>query len=84
MTGNAPWEFGSHSEFYLFCREERQLCALLAHLLMQKGQNLERFLALFDKQLQKEKLPPFSNSPAAPVDKAQIYLEFAYLRDRWN
>jgi hypothetical protein len=23
MTGDAPWEFGSHSEFYLFCREER-------------------------------------------------------------
>jgi hypothetical protein len=84
MSNPTPWTFGSSSVFYTFAREERQLCALLAHLLMQQGPNVERFLNLFEEQLKKEDLKPYAGPSRVPVAEAEVYLEFAFLRDRWN
>ena len=36
--------------FYQFLREERQFCAVLAHLLMQKGGNLRAFIELLNSR----------------------------------
>ena len=58
--------------YYEINREERNLAAILYHLLL-TGNNLERFLKL----LNSESLP-FVKSEAA------IYYEYAYLRDRWD
>ena len=65
--------------FYRFVREERLFCATLAHLLMQRGPNLEKFLRLVN-----EKLPQGSDLPIKELEGAQIYPEFTFLRDSWN
>lgn len=65
--------------FYQFVREERLFCAVLAHLLLQRGPNLDRFL-----QLVNAKLPIQDRISAIQPDEAQIYLEFSYLRDFWD
>lgn len=84
MTNHNGWTFGSSSAFYTFAREERQLCAMLAHLLMQRGSNLQAFLTLFERQLATENLEPYAGERAVQVESAQVYVEFAFLRDRWN
>lgn len=65
--------------FYQFLREERQFCAVLAHLLMQKGGNLRAFIELLNSR------PAMSAAmPLGRLDEAEIYIEFAYLRDLWD
>jgi hypothetical protein len=67
------------AEFYSFVREERLFCAVLAHLLLQRGPNLGTFLQLINS-----KLPPGGRILTAKPEEAQIYLEFSYLRDNWD
>ena len=64
--------------FLQFVREERLFCSVLAHLLMQQGENLDRFLRLLN-----EKLPGAWHVPADGIAQAEIYPEFSYLRDDW-
>lgn len=66
--------------FYTFLREERQFSFLLAFLLMQKGTALDRFIALVNAQLPPEVKPLGTDT----LDDAEIYVEFAYLRDQWD
>lgn len=84
MSDHSAWTFGSSTAFYTFAREERQLCAMLAHLLMQRGSNPQTFLALFEAQLARENLEPYARDQVVQVESAQVYIEFAFLRDRWN
>jgi len=65
-------------EFYKFVREERLFCAVLAHLVMQKGDNLRRFIDLVYSKLGRAPFPP-----NASLEAAEFYLEFSYLRDYW-
>ena len=67
------------SHFYRFVREERLFCAVLAHLLMQRGRNLTAFLELINT-----KVPHDSQLVAGRLEEAQIYVEFTFLRDFWN
>lgn len=69
----------SHPPFYTFLREERQFCAALAHLLMQEGSNLLAFLELLEER--PEIKTKFTREH---LEDAEIYLEFAYLRDIWD
>jgi hypothetical protein len=69
----------SGRRYYQFVREERLFCAALAHLLMQKGPNLTTFL-----QLVNAKSAANSQLPLTGLDEAEIYVEFAFLRDYWN
>lgn len=69
----------SEHRYYQFVREERLFCATLAHLLMQKGANLHAFMELVNTQLHPQDLP-LSN---VNLDRAEVYLEFAFLRDYW-
>ena len=67
-----------------FVREERQFCAVLAHLLMQRGPNLRTLLDLTRERLeepQRARLPELSDEA---IDQAQVYVEFAILRDLWS
>ncbi len=73
-----PGEIASE-QFYGFVREERLFCATLAHLLMQSGPNLARFLRLVN-----DRSPRGSNAPAVQQDEAEIYVEFTFLRDSWD
>lgn len=54
-------------------------CALLAHLFLQKGNNLATFIELVDA-----KLPTPARLTVTGLEHAELYLEFAYLRDYWN
>jgi hypothetical protein len=66
--------------FYTFAREERQLIAVLAHLLMIEGENLHRFVDLVAPRASAAVETP---SPGQ-LSLAQVYVEFAFLRDWWN
>lgn len=67
------------SPFLTIVREERQFSFLLAHLLLQRGPSLEAFLRLVDN----------ANGTSTPVEptaaltEAEIYVEYAFLRDEW-
>lgn len=65
--------------FYTFLREERQFSFLLAHFLMQRGNALQRFIQLVNSRLDAGK-----RISSAPLDHAEVYVEYAYLRDRWD
>ncbi len=69
----------SERRYYQFVREERLFCAALAHLLMQRGPNLDAFLRLMNAKLAAD-----SKLPIADLESAEIYVEFAFLRDYWN
>ena len=69
----------SRKKYYQFVREERLFCGALTHLLMQKGPNLATFLQLVDA-----KLPADSHLSGSTLEEAEIYIEFAYLRDYWH
>src|SRR5689334_19991617 len=84
MGYDATAPFGYTTPYLRFVREERYFCVILAHLLMQRGDNLQRFLALVSNRLQSEGLPPLGALADAPLQGAEIYVEFAFLRDRWN
>jgi hypothetical protein len=64
----------SGSPYYTFVREERQFSFVLAHLLMQRGRNLERFLSL---------IPGLSGIEAHELEDAEVYVEYSFLRDDW-
>lgn len=59
---------GNPSGYWSFCREERNLAAILYHLLL-CGDNLEQFCRSVEYQ-------PTLRDPA-------VYFEYAYLRDLW-
>ena len=67
--------------FYTFLREERQFSFLLAFFLMQKGDALTRFLDLIRSRPGGEHLP---TPQTAALDEAEVYVEYAFLRDRWD
>jgi hypothetical protein len=79
-SGSTDWpRRPGDAEFFTFVREERLFCATVAHLLLQKGGNLGRLLDLIN-----EKLPATDQIASGPLEDAQIYVEFTYLRDSWN
>ena len=57
--------------YHSLCREERNLCAVLYHLLAGNPENLSRFLKTIGHE-------------PAKLDTAEIYVEYAHLRDIWN
>lgn len=65
--------------YYEFVREERYFCTILAHLLMQDGSNMKSFLDFVG-----EKIDGRSAVQAVDAREAEIYLEFSFLRDRWD
>ena len=69
----------SGKRYYQFVREERLFCAALAHLLMQKGSNLTTFLQLVNAKSRAD-----SQLPLTRLDEAEVYVEFAFLRDYWH
>jgi len=58
--------------YYTFNREERNLAAILYHLLLTGEQNLGRFLDLVD------------HKPEWPLSKCEVYYEYAWIRDDWH
>lgn len=58
--------------YFRFCREERNLAALLYHHWLASPKNLEAFIRLVDAGLQ--------GDPA----ECEVYYEFAMLRDLWD
>ncbi|HZO25336.1 MAG TPA: hypothetical protein VFH48_05010 [Chloroflexota bacterium] len=70
--------------YFQFDREERQFCAMLAHLLMQRGCNLRAFLRLIRERQEERGLLRLAVLSDEAVDRAQVYVEFAILRDRWS
>ena len=65
--------------FYTYLREERQFSFLLAHLLMQKGDALARFIDLI-----REREPGIPPIEPLNLEEAEVYVEFAQLRDYWD
>ena len=65
--------------YYEFVREERYFCTILAHLLMQDGSNMKSFLDFVS-----EKIDGRSTVQSVDARGAEIYLEFSFLRDRWD
>ena len=57
--------------YHSLCREERNLCAVLYHLLVGNTENLSLFLKTIGHE-------------AAKLDTVEIYVEYAHLRDIWN
>ena len=74
----------ANEPYFQFDREERQFCAMLAHLLMQRGSNLRGFLGLICERQEERGLPKLAALSDEAVDQAQVYVEFAILRDRWS
>jgi len=67
-----------------FVREERQFCAALHHLLLVRGPNLTRFLDLANAAMVASGQPRFADRHGVDVSSAQVYVEFAFLRDYWD
>lgn len=63
---------GFKESYYMINREERNLAAILYHLLLSKD-NLQKFLGLTG-----------SPNVSAKLDEIEIYFEYAYLRDLWH
>ena len=80
VTDQAPPLLNDEVAFYTFAREERQLMAVLAHLLMTEGENLRRFIALVGQGV----AVPLGVPSSDGFELAQVYVEFAFLRDWWN
>lgn len=72
-------EMLAEDRYYEFVREERFFCTILAHLLMQDGSNMKSFLDFVG-----EKINDRSTVQAVDARDAEIYLEFSFLRDRWD
>ncbi len=62
---------GAGTPYWTICREERNLAAILYHLLL-CGENLQRFLDVVGYQA------PLSSTESA------VYFEYAHLRDLWS
>jgi len=69
--------------FYTFLREERQFSFLLGFFLMQKGDAISRFLDLV-RQRQGPSEAVLQTPSTDALDKAEVYVEYTYLRDRWD
>lgn len=70
MKKNFRENFGLTDPYHSLCREERNLCALLYHLLLSNPDNLRRFLMVVGCKPQ-------------TLENAEIYVEYAHLRDIW-
>ena len=57
--------------YHSLCREERNLCAVLYHLLLSNPENLPLFLKTIGRE-------------PAKLDNSEIYVEYAQLRDIWH
>ena len=68
-SGQKLWK--CEKEYYEFCREERNIAAILYHALLLPG-NLEKFLGLIGWEHSRY------------CENASIYFEYSYLRDFWN
>jgi hypothetical protein len=68
----------AHGHFFELVREERLFCATLFHLLLQRGNNLTRFIRLLN-----EKLPLTEQLDLTMAEEAELYVEFTFLRDSW-
>lgn len=62
--------FDLTNPYHSVCREERNLCAVLYHLLLSNPENLPRFLKAIGRD-------------PAKLKDAEIYVEYAHLRDIW-
>ena len=62
---------GNPQPYYLLCREERNLCAILYHLLLLDNNNVNSLLNL-------AKINWTADSTA------EIYVEYSFLRDLWK
>jgi hypothetical protein len=58
--------------YYTFNREERNLAAILYHLLLTGEENLEKFLELVGQ------------GPEWKLSDCEVYYEYAWLRDTWH
>ena len=58
-------------DYYKFCREERNITAILYHALLRQA-NLKEFLSLINCK------------NIGSFEDASIYFEYAYLRDWWK
>lgn len=70
MAKSIREHFELTSAYHSLCREERNLCALLYYLLLSNPENLARFLKAIGHE-------------AAKLENAEIYVEYAHLRDIW-
>jgi hypothetical protein len=75
---------GRHEPYFRFVREERHFCAVLAHLLMQRGENLRKLLVLISEQADSTCFPSRADLNMMSLDDAEVYLEYSFLRDRWS
>ena len=72
----------NNPRFYTFLREERQFSFLLAFFLMQKGDALVRFFELIRTHMEGDS--EFRVPTSDELDEAEVYVEYAYLKDYWN
>ena len=70
MKSDIRAALGNQQPYYMLCREERNLCAILYHLLLLEN-NLNSFLKL-------AKVNWIADSTA------EIYVEYSFLRDLWK
>jgi hypothetical protein len=63
----------NNRSYYEINREERNLCAILYHTLLLKG-NIEKFVSMVDPEKKHQ----------INFDDIEIYYEYAYPRDLWN
>ena len=70
MNSNIRVALGNQQPYYMLCREERNLCAILYHLLLLDN-NLNSLLKL-------AKINWIADSTA------EIYVEYSFLRDLWK
>jgi hypothetical protein len=71
---------GLGEPYFTINREERFFCATLYSLLVQKNDNLKRFVSFLNSRLEREK----DRVDEQRADDFEIYVEYSYLRDRWN
>ncbi|MDO8737224.1 MAG: hypothetical protein Q7K29_09130 [Thermoleophilia bacterium] len=70
MSQNIRKALGQEQPYYDICREERNICAVFYHLLLQDG-NIDRFLQAVGTTLVSD-------------SRAEVYVEYSYLRDVWK
>ncbi|MHB0867732.1 MAG: hypothetical protein ACYC6B_09475 [Thermoleophilia bacterium] len=70
MNQNIRQALGQEQPYYDICREERNLCAIFYHLLLQDG-NIDRFLKA-------------AGSALVSDPRTEVYVEYSHLRDVWS
>lgn len=70
MNQNIRQALGQEQPYFGICREERNLCAVFYHLLLQDG-NIDRFLQVV-------------GTTWASDSRTEVYVEYSHLRDVWS